>query len=155
LSDQERAIFYSSPLYTAIQVYTSLGSKGKSLDEICSRFDLTRKQAAEMLKFLVEAGLCAESDGRYTMGIQKTHLGHGSPYLPRHHSNWRVRAIQRSEDLLESELMYTAPVSLSKKDFENLREEMAIFIKKFLDRVHASEAEEIACLNLDFFWIKK
>jgi hypothetical protein len=155
LSDTERAVFYSSPLYTAIQIYSSVGSKGKSLDEICHRFDLNRKQAAEILKFLVESGLCAEHNDSYTMGVQKTHLAQGSPFLPRHHTNWRVRAIQRSENLDEKELMYTAPVSLSKKDFEILREEMAMFIKTFLDRVHASEAEEIACFNLDFFWIDK
>lgn len=66
-----------------------------------------------------------------------------------------MKAISRGEELSESELMFTGPVSLSKKDFEILREETIAFIKSFLDRVHASPAEEIACLNLDFFWIKK
>ncbi len=32
---------------------------------------------------------------------------------------------------------------------------MVVFIKDFLARVHESEAEEIACLNLDFFWIDR
>lgn len=155
LTDHERAVFYSSPLYAAIQMYTSVGAKGKSLEEICTRFEISRIQAAEMMKFLVNAGLCAEEADRFKIGIQKTHLGHGSPFLPRHHANWRIRAIQRSENLGDGELMYTVPVSLSKKDFSELREEMAEFIKKFLDKVHASDAEEIACLNLDWFWIKK
>jgi hypothetical protein len=51
--------------------------------------------------------------------------------------------------------MYTAPVSLSRADFRALREEMVQFVQKFLKKVHASPAEEIACLNLDFFWIKR
>ncbi len=42
-----------------------------------------------------------------------------------HHCNWRVRAIQRNEYLAE------------------------------LDRALDSDAEEIARLNLDWFWIKK
>ena len=71
----------------------------------------------------------------------------------KHHANWRIKAIEASEMLEEEELMYTAQVSLSKKDFAILREEMATFIKTFLDRVHASPAEEIACFNLDWFWI--
>ncbi len=47
------------------------------------------------------------------------------------------------------------PISISKTSFEKLREEMVKFIKKFLEEVHACDPEELACLNLDFFWIKK
>lgn len=155
LSDQERAVFYSSPMYSAIRLFCSVGETGKSLNEICERFELPRARAAEMIKFLVETGLCAERKERFVMGAQKTHLEQGSPHLLRHHSNWRIRAILQSESLNEKELMYTAPVSLSKTDFDHLREEMVGFIKKFLSTVHASPAEEIACFNLDFFWIKK
>jgi hypothetical protein len=38
------------------------------------------------------------------------------------------------------------------EDFMALREEIVVFIKKFLEKVHASPAEEIAYLKLDFFW---
>lgn len=91
----------------------------------------------------------------YFLGVQKTHLEYDSLHLIRHYNHWRLRSLVHSENLLESELMYTALVSLSRKDFDTLREEMTVFIKNFLDRVHESPAEEIACFNLDFFWIKK
>ena len=155
LKEEDRAVFYSTPLYSAIRLFTSVEQKGKSLDEICNRFELSRSKASLMLKFLIEKNLCVEKNNRYHIGAQRTHLEQGSPHLLRHHSNWRIRAIRQSEDLTDQELMYTAPVSLSRKDFEGLREEMALFIKSFLDRVHASPAEDIACFNLDFFWIKK
>jgi uncharacterized protein (TIGR02147 family) len=154
LDEQQRAVFYSSPLYSAIRLYTSLG-QGKTLEDVVDRFELSRARAAEILKFLTETGLCSSADGRYLMSVQSTHLEQGSPHLTRHHSHWRIRAIHQSEDLAEQELMYTAPVSLSYKDFESLREEMVVFIKKFLTRVHDSSAEEIACFNMDFFWIRK
>ena len=99
---------------------------------------------------LVRASLMPLSCEVTTKAIQRD-----SPHLLRHHSNWRIRAIQQSENLSAQELMYTAGVSLSKQDFNLLREEMVGFIKRFLSQVHASPAEEIACLNLDFFWIKK
>jgi uncharacterized protein (TIGR02147 family) len=154
LNDQECATFYSTPLFSAIRLFTSVGNNGKSVAEICERFEVPRSKAVEMLKFLVETGLCLEKKDRFFLGAQSTHLEHGSHNLLRHHSNWRVRAIRQSEDLTDQELMYTAPVSLSKSDFESLREEMVGFIKKFLTKVHASPAEDIACFNLDFFWIK-
>lgn len=155
LNDQQRAVFYSSPLYSAVRLFTSVGDKGKSLGEICDRFEIPRAKASDVLKFLVETGLCVEKEDRFSMGAQSTHLEQGSHHLLRHHSNWRIRAIRQSEELTDQELMYTAPVSLSKNDFESLREEMVGFIKKFLAKVHESPAEEIACLNLDFFWIKR
>lgn len=155
LSDQEKAIFYSTPLYSSIRLFTSVGEKGKSLDEIVERFEIPRTKAATMLSFLVETGLCKEQEGRYFLGVQKTHLAEGSPHLLRHHANWRIRAIRQSEELSPKELMYTVPVSLSREDFDVLREEMVQFIKSFLERVHASPAQEIACFNMDFFWIRK
>jgi uncharacterized protein (TIGR02147 family) len=155
LDDRERAVFYSNPLYSAIRLFTSVGTEGKSLAEICERFEISHGKAAEIVNFLVECGLCVEKRDRFSMGAQSTHLEQGSPHLLKHHSNWRIRALRQSEDLLESELMYTAPVSLSRADFAALREEMVEFIKKVLAKVHASPAEEIACFNLDFFWIRK
>lgn len=155
LTDEKRAIFYSSPLYMAIRLYSSVSDEGKTLTEIANRFEISILRCSEILSFLVECGLVDEKSGRYTMGPQKIHLEKGSPHLLRFQTDWRMRAISRGEDLSDNELLFTAPVSLAKEDFEKLREEMIIFIKKFLDTVHASPAEEIACLNLDFFWFKK
>lgn len=155
LSEVERSIFYSTPLYSAIHLFTTVGDEGKTLDEICERFDLPRPRAASMLAFLTETGICVLREARYLPGLQKTHVEQDSPHLQKHHANWRIRAIRQAEELTKEELMYTAPVSLSRDDFEELREEMAQFIKKFLNRVHASPAEDVACFTMDWFWIRK
>jgi len=88
------------------------------------------------------------------MGPQRTHLESTSPLIQKHHSNWRLKALQRSDSLDPEELMYTSPVSLSREDFKIIREDLVLMIKKVLDRVHPSPAEEVACLNIDFFWVK-
>jgi len=49
--------------------------------------------------------------------------------------------------------MCSVNVSLSKKNFQKLREEMVVFIREFLKTVHELPAEDIAQLNLDFFWV--
>lgn len=123
--------------------------------DVAKRFDLPMKRCSEILSFLVDCGLCHEQDGRYRMGPQKIHLEKTSPHLQRFQTDWRMRAIARGEDLTENEIMFTGPVSLSKKDFEKIREEMIEFIQRFLKDVHASPAEEVACMNLDFFWVKR
>lgn len=155
LNDQEKSVFYSSPLFSGVHVYCSTGKKGRTLDEISVRFELSRAKATEITRFLVEVGLCSENENHFFTTSQGTHLEQGSPHLLKHHANWRLRAIQSAENLAEDELMYTVNVSLSDKDFHYLREEMVDFIKKFLARIHPSPAEEIACLNIDWFRIRK
>lgn len=154
LTSEQQSIFYSSLFYSAVRLYTSVGDHGKSIDEICERFDISRVKANTVLNFLVETGLCVEKNQKFFLGSQKTHLEKNSPYMLRHLGNCRLSAIQQIESLSDEELMYSATVSLSENDFYLLREEMVEFIKKFLNRVHSSPSEEVACLNLDFFWIK-
>jgi uncharacterized protein (TIGR02147 family) len=155
LTEEQKSIFYSNAVYSAVHLFTSTGKNGRTIDEIAERFELSRAKASEIIRFLAETGLCSEDSGRYSMGTQSTHVGTGSPHLLKHHANWRIRAIQASEDLDSKELMYTVNVSLSEKDFEVLREEMVEYIDKFLKRIYPSPAEEIACFNMDFFWIRK
>ena len=154
MTDTEKSVFYSNALYSAIHLFTSTGKSGKAIEDIAERFELPRGKVAEILSFLVRTALVNEKDGRYTMGTQKTHLENGSPHLLRHHANWRMRALQASESLSDEELMYTVNVSLSREDFALLREQAVTFIQKFIKTVHASPADEIACMNLDFFWIR-
>lgn len=155
LSEQDYATFYSSHLYASVWLFTSVGEEGKSIDEISRRFDIDRLKTLKIVKFLTEVELCRELKGRYAMGPQSVHIGQNSPHLLHHYRNWRIQAIQQSEALSANELMYSAAVSLSRSDFEKLREQMVLFIQDVLKQTHASPAEDLACFNLDFFWIKK
>ncbi len=155
LNELERSIFYSSPLYSAIHIYTATNKSGKSADEIARRFEISRSKATEIAQFLLQAGLVSEEKSRYLVSSVGTHLENGSPYLLKHHTNWRLRAIQAAENLNEQELMYTVNVALSQKDFAELREEMVGFVQNFLTKVYPSPSEEIACFNMDWYWIRK
>ena len=155
LTESQRAIFYSSWLYSAIRLFCSTSEKGKTAEEISARFQKSRQSIISILNFLHEAGLVHEENGRYTMGSQRTFLEQGSPHLGRHHTNWRNKAIQKMEDISEKELMFTSPISVSRSDFEKIREEIASLLKSVSITVKESPAEEIACLNIDLFWIEK
>lgn len=155
LTDRQRTTFYSSWIFSAVHLFTSTSAKGVSLDEIASRFELSKQRTNELVHFLLEAGLCIEKNGRLFMGVQSTFVERGSPDLLKHHSNWRIKAIQKSETLTENEMMYSGQFSLSKKDFDKLRERMTEFIKETNEVVRDSQAEDIACFNLDWLWIQK
>jgi uncharacterized protein (TIGR02147 family) len=154
LTAKEYSVFYSSWLYSVVWLFTSVGS-GQTIESVSQRFEISRTKASEILHFLVDVGLCVFEKDKYKMGPNQIHLERTSPFLSKHHSNWRVKAIQRCEDLDHEELMFTSPISISKKDFLALREGLVEFIKAAAERIEKSPAEELACLNLDFFFIKK
>ena len=154
LNAEETALFYSHWLYSAIWLYSSLKG-GRNLDDIISWFQIPRERALDILQFLVQTGLCKIENGYYVMGPQSVFLDKGSVNVPRHHTNWRLRAIETSDKLESDELMYTAPMSLSVSDFKKLRSRMTEIIKEVTDVAIPSEAEAMVCFNLDFFLIKK
>lgn len=153
LNDKQKTIYYSNPIYACIRVFCSLGNKGKTLEEIATRFSLSRSKASELVDFLVDTQICKKTDNHYFVGAQKIHLETGSPYLPRHHTNWRLSAVQQLHKNTEEDHFYTGLVSLSEKDFMQLRKNMNDFIKECLNTVHESNPETMACMNLDFFKI--
>ncbi len=154
LSDQQRAINYSSWVYSAVRLFASTDEMGKTFEEIQGRFRLTRQRTSEILTFLDSCGLVTQQGDQYRMGMQRTFLEHGSPHLLKHHSNWRIKVLEQAHEISDNELMFTSPVSLSKKDFDILRERTAAFITAFLKSVDDSPAEELACLNIDFVRIR-
>lgn len=155
LSELERSKFYSSWVYSAIHLFTSLrDDDGMSLLEIAERFRLPKAKTSEILQFLLSAGLIEESSGRFKMGVQSTFVGKDSPELLKHHSNWRVQAVRKSESLTERELMFTGQVSLSRKDFAKIREQITELIQAVAVTTKDSKPDDVACLNIDWFWVE-
>lgn len=152
LSDEKKAVFYSSWMYAAIRQACSISDLA-SIDGLARRFDLPREKVRNIVDFLIESGLCSENlEGRLSIMGKMTHLEASSPLVVRHHANWRIKAMQHHERLTNRELAYTAPMSISAVDQARVREMSATFIEKVLEVVRASEPEQkLMCLNLDWF----
>lgn len=152
LTDEDKAFFYSSWINMAVWLATSIGH-GMSLESICEHLDIDRKRALEILDFLCEKNLCVYEDEVYKMGTQHIHIPNDSPYVVRHHMNWRLKALQRHERVRSEEIAFTSPVSISKKDFHVIREKILKCIKESIQVAKDSEAEDIAFLNIDWLWV--
>jgi uncharacterized protein (TIGR02147 family) len=153
LTDLERSIFYSNWLYLAVWLFLSVDD-GQTLEAVTHRFAISRQQASVILNFLKNCQLCSEESGIFQMKSQHIHLEFGSPFLNRHHTNWRIKSMAQMESLNEEEMMFTSPFSISRKDFARIREELMKLIKSTSAVIKDSPAEEIACLNLELFWIR-
>lgn len=153
LTDVEKSLFYSTWLYSAIHLATTLKDEGLTAEEISSRFGLDRVKTIGILDFLVRAQLCVEEKGKYKIGVRSTFVPFSSPHVLKHHSNWRIKALQKSDQLSKEEMMFTSQISLAKKDFSLVREKLAQFIKDVEKIVSSSDPDDLANLNIDWFWI--
>lgn len=154
LSSEDQTIFYSHWLYSAVHLYCSISADGVTLEDIETRFNIKRGRAAEITQFLLRVGLCLEKKGRYLIEIQSTYLEFGSPYLVQHHSNWRLRAINKATTLTQFEMMFSGQVSISKENFQILREKLAQFLSDASEVAKHSASEDLAVLNIDWFWLE-
>ena len=154
LEAEERQVFYSSWHYSAIRIYTSTKKHGCTVEEICENFKISRRVVVEALDFLTKTNLVVEKKGRFQVGAQRTYLEKGHPLLKCHHTNWRQKALTQFEEISNEEMMFTTTMSLSREDFQSLREHIAQLVKKASDIMKETSPEDVACLNIDFFWVK-
>ena len=154
LKDNEKAVFYSTWLYSAIRLFCDTHKKGRTVEEISSHFRISRQKAQEHIQFLKSVGLVAEEKGHFSLGSNRTYLENDSPYLPRHHVNWRTRSLNVIDRISSDELIFTCPHSISREDFAKIRTEISEVLKKVSTVIKNSEAQEVACLNIDLFWVK-
>ncbi|MDZ4663222.1 MAG: TIGR02147 family protein [Pseudomonadota bacterium] len=154
LNKNDQATFYSNWFYSATRLLTSIPGMN-SLEAISQSLDLSKTQIAETLEFLLSCGLVLEKNGLLTYGPLKTHLPATSPLVGRHHINWRLKAIERANKLTGDELMFTLPVTLSKKDFTKLRNMILQFIENAEKIYSPSDPETLAFMNIDWLLLNK
>lgn len=152
LNDADKGQFYSSWIYSGIRLFCSVG-EGKRIDEIHQAFsEFPPADINAVVEFLLQRQLLKKSGLLYEMGTQRTFVSKGSPFLKQHHTNWRLRAVERANFISDEEMMFTAPLSISESGFKKVRRELQDWIKHISDNlVSYGDAERVACLNIDFF----
>jgi uncharacterized protein (TIGR02147 family) len=155
LSDHQKSIFYSSWIYSAIRLYCSTSELGHSLEDVMQYFQISRIKASEYLDFLVSCQLCESKNELFMMGKQRTYIDRGSIYFLKHHLNWRMKSIERSEVASPDEKLYTVTMSVSEKDFIKIKEEVSKLLNEILKISKTTEPEKLVCFNCDFFYIEK
>lgn len=151
LSDEAKAVFYSDWIYSGARLLTSI-DEFKTADQIASRFDIPLARAVSVIEFLLQHGLCLQEDGRLKMGAPRTHLEASSPLIKSRQISWRLKGFEMmSVPADENDLFYTAPMALSQAAREEIRKELVRVIERVNRLVPESEADDLACLNIDWF----
>jgi uncharacterized protein (TIGR02147 family) len=152
LSEDEKLRFYSDWKYMAMWLATSV--KGlKDEASLARALNISREEAMEIMGFLLEKNLCTMKENGLAMGYSKTHIPSDSPLVKNHHLNWRLKGLDFVRHVSPLELSFTAPFSVSKKDFALIRTKILDMIQDISKVVSESEPEVVACLNLDHFLV--
>jgi uncharacterized protein (TIGR02147 family) len=154
MNESARNQFYSQWYYSGVRLLTSIDGQN-SVPAIAKMIGLPEGKIREILEFLLRYGLCIEENGNIQMGPRMTHLEATSPLVSRHHTNWRLKGIENMENLGPDELFYTGPMTLSLSSIKKIKTTLTRMIENVAKEVAASPSEQLACLNIDWFRVKR
>jgi uncharacterized protein (TIGR02147 family) len=149
-SEKERAIFYSHWYYSAVRLGVSIDGLN-SIASLSDHLGLERSLVTKVVNFLLENKLILEKNKKLEMGPQVTHVGHDSPFVNRHHANWRLQGLQSMDATDEKQLFYTGTMALSRQAADTIRQELIRLIEKATKTAAESKSETLTCLNIDWF----
>lgn len=150
LTNEQKAIYYSSWLYTGIRNMTAVPDFS-NVDALSKRLGVDISIIHRVLRFLVDNGLCVEAEGKLSYGPASIHVDKESPFVNKHHQNWRFQALQKMENKKTDDIFFTSPMSLSHDAVEEVRRLLPTVIQNVMKIVGPSPSETTACLNIDWF----
>lgn len=154
LNEAERAKFYSHWYYSAVRLLTSIPETRDS-KSIAEKLNIPVEKVRVILEFLLEVGLIKiNNQNEFEMGPASTHLESQSPFVNRHHSNWRLQALSKMERFEADDLFYTGPMTLSHDDIVRIRKMLVDLVAEVRKIAVDSKSEQLACLSFDFFKIQ-
>jgi len=150
MSEEQRAVFYSSWMYSGVRILASCGGFNNA-ELIAQRLNLPRNQVQKILEFLLSHGLLVQKKDELHLGPTKTYIGSSNLLTVKHHQNWRLQAFNRMVQDDSKNLFYTGPMSLSHEAAELLRQEISNLLDQIFKVVPPTASETTRCLNIDWF----
>jgi uncharacterized protein (TIGR02147 family) len=150
LTREDQATFYSSWQYGAVHVLVSIPGCDDE-QGLSDYLNLPLERVREIVEFLRSIGLVKRDKGKLVIGTNRIHLESDSPMIAKHHSNWRLRAMQTMDDRRPENLHYSSVITASIEDSAKIREIMVQAIEKIRAVVRSSPNERGYAYSLDFF----
>ncbi len=154
LSREDQAIFYSSWHYGAVHVLVSVPGCS-TLKGISAYLGIPIEKTSEVIQFLLSVGLIVQVGDHYDIGTTHIHLEHDSPMISKHHTNWRLQAIQSLDFQRSEDLHYSSVITASYEDSPKIREILVKAIEEVRSVVRPSKNEAAFSYGIDFFELRK
>jgi len=151
MNKELQATYYSSWHYLAIHILSALPSFN-TIDAMSQKLKLERKITEEALRFLTKHGFVnSPNQGKYSIGIPRLHLSRNQFMLPKHHLNWRLKAMQSLDIETKKDLHYSVLLGISKEDQLLLRDKVLKLIEDYEPIIKDSKEEVPVAFLIDLF----
>lgn len=150
LSVEAQTIYYSHWYYAAVHMLVTVPGF-RSIRTIAEALRLNDSIVEKVVSFLLSNGLLIEKKGDFLPGPSYLHLDRDSPNISKHHTNWRMAAINSFQNENKSDIHYSTVSTLSKKHVDAIRSRLVQEIQNYVETVSQSTEETMYCFNLDFF----
>jgi uncharacterized protein (TIGR02147 family) len=153
LSEVDRLTYYSA--WHSIAVHMCLRIPGLDTPQaIAVYLGLPVNRVASELEFLVKTGLAQSRGSAYEAGSTRIHLSADSPLIAKHHTNWRMQAIQALDRNREEDLHYSSVMSISREVAEKIRNTLLRSIQEMEPMIRDAKDEGAFVLTMDLFDLK-
>lgn len=150
ISEEVKGVYYSSWLYSAIHVACSVPAL-RTRKSLVQYFNISTELASKILDYLEENYLLKKEGDQYVLTGNWFRLGQESPHIIKHHTNWRLQAIQSLESQTNADLHYSGIFSLDKKTAELVKSQLLDSIKQQTKNIESAPEEELFVMSVDFF----
>lgn len=150
LNDSHKSIFYSIWYYQAAHIALTIPHL-QTAEALAKHLGLSQNKATEILQFLCECGLVYKQNNKFIPTTTRIRLGNDSHHILKHHTNWRVKAIESLEHESVGDMHYSGVVSISADDASRIKNLLLEQLKNNLKVITDSKEEVLYNLNIDFF----
>jgi hypothetical protein len=154
LDREDHSIYFSSWMFAAIHVQLAV-PPFQTRESIARALQIPVSRVAEILEFLVSRKLAQQTGDQFSVGEFHLHLGNDSSMIAKHHTNWRLKAMQALEQHRKNDLHYSSVIAISKTDAKRLKAFFADSLTDARQIIAPSKEEELYCISLDFFGLSQ
>jgi len=154
LSEAEQMTYYSSWHYTAVHMCLFL-KRARTRTAIAEFLGVSPQIVARVLEFLLSVGIARQEGDEFISGPTRFHVSKDSPFVSRHHTNWRMRAIHSLDEPGKQDLHYSLIMSVSDEAAGQIREILLKGIQDVEPVLQAAEDKTVYALNIDLFALEK
>ncbi|MCM2277663.1 MAG: TIGR02147 family protein [Oligoflexia bacterium] len=151
-SIEARSRYYSSWHWGAIHIITSIQAS-QTPEAISQRLNLPIEVVLETLRGLKTMGLVKSDNNRWQFTGGNLHIPKDSPLNGVNHQNWRLKAVQDSQNAESDGLHYTFCFTVTRSDYEKLKTMLLSFIDEQRKVIAPSACEDLVCFTYDLFRI--
>lgn len=142
------AEYYSAWKFAAVHIACTIPSL-RTVSTLTKRLALEPAELEHILNKLKMWGLIEQKRNEWWATKKLIHLPKGHFMTATNHRNWRRKNIELMESRSEKGINYTAVYSVSKDDFERLKEMTVQFLNQTRALVEASPEQDLVSFCLD------